>query len=67
MVRGVLERVDTSIIVRSIIMEEVGKMEGWVMAKDSMEAVLWKAWSIIQADEIWKEISAEEEIQDIIL
>ena len=53
MVRGVLERVDTSIMVKAIIMDEVDKMEGWVMAKDSMEAVLWKTWNIIQAEDIW--------------
>ena len=67
MARGVLERVDTSIMVNSIILDEVGKVGGWAVAKDSMEAVLWKTWNSFKAEEIWKVISAEEEVQDIIL
>ena len=58
-----LKRVDTSIIVKSIVMNEVENFEGW----DNIEAVLWTAWTIIQAEDIWKEISAKEEVQDIIL
>ena len=51
----------------SLIMNEVDSVEGWVVAKDSMEAVLWMAWTIIQAEGIWKEISTKGEVQDIIL
>ena len=64
---GAREREDTSIMVKSIIMNEVDSVEGWVVAKDSMEAVLWMAWTIIQAEGIWKEISTKGEVQDIIL
>ena len=38
--RGVLERVDTIHMVESIISDEVDRLEGWMLAKDSMETVL---------------------------
>ena len=42
------------------------RQAGWV-AKDSMETVLGLTWNLIKAGVIWNEISAEQDIQNIIL
>ena len=64
-IRGVLEKVDTIHMVKSIILDEVDRLEGWMMAKDSMETVLGLTWNLIQAGIIWKEISTEQEVPNI--
>ena len=65
--RGVLEKVDTIHMVKSIILDEVDRLEGWMMAKDTMETVLGLTWNIIQAVNIWEEITTNQEVQNIIL
>ena len=66
-IRGVLEKVDTIHMVKSIILDKVDRLDGWMMARDSVETVLGLTWNIILAEVIWKEISTEQEIQNIIL
>ena len=66
-VRVVLEKVDTIHMVKSIILDEVDRLEGWMMAKDTMETVLGLTWNIIQAVNIWEEITTNQEVQNIIL
>ena len=43
----VLEKVDSRMMVKTILLEEVGKVGGRAAAEDSMEAVLSVAWTII--------------------
>ena len=66
-VRGVLEQVDTIHMVRAIILDEVDRLDGWMVAKDSLETALGMTWNLIQAGVIWSEISAKPGIQNIIL
>ena len=66
-VRGVLEKVDTIHMLRSIILDEVDMLDGSMVAKDSMETVLGVTWNLIRAGVIWNEIYAEQGIQNIIL
>ena len=61
-VDDVLEKVNKSLMVKSIIRDEVNKLDGWM---DSMGTVLGMTWS--QAGNICEEISAEQEVQNIIL
>ena len=66
-VRGVLEKVDTIHMVKSIILDEVDRLEEWMMAKDTMETVLGLTWNRIQAVNIWEEITTNQEVLNIIL
>ena len=43
----VLEKVDSRMMVKTMLLEEVGKVGGRAAAEDSMEAVLSVAWTII--------------------
>ena len=56
-VDDVLEKVNKSLM--------VNKLDGWMVAMDSMGTVLGMTWS--QAGNICEEISAEQEVQNIIL
>ena len=64
-VDDMLEKVNKSLMVKSIIRDEVKKLDGWMVAMDSMGTVLGMTWS--QAGNICEEISAEQEVQNIIL
>ena len=63
----VLEKVDTIHMVKDIILEEVNRLDGWMMVRDSMETVLEMTWSMIRAKNIWEEICTKPEVQNIIL